>query len=172
MGFAPIVSLWNTVYVLYNRRPGFNKLNYIFSLLVILGLTSFIEFTTGHIFVLLIILIENYIEANKVGQNLDKTKDCCIEGNKIIFLIATALISSILSVENIKIKILLILIIIGIYFIFQYLKNNTTNKENIALTEEYQHYYLVGTILSVLILLWSEYEKVPNIRYIKLYCRK
>jgi hypothetical protein len=49
MGFSPIVSLINTLYLLYYREPVYKKLNYIFSLFVIFGLTSFIEFNTGYI---------------------------------------------------------------------------------------------------------------------------
>ena len=49
MSYAPIVSLINTFYLLYNRKP-----DNLVVLLIILCLTSFIEFTTGHIFVLFI----------------------------------------------------------------------------------------------------------------------
>ena len=52
------------------------------------------------------------------------------------------------------------------------MKNNTTNKNTIALINEYQHYYLVGTILPIMVLMWAQYEKTPDIKYIKLFCRK
>ena len=166
MGFSPIISLINTFYLLYYRKPVYNKLNYVFSLFVIFGLTSFIEFTTGHIFVLFVILTEVYIEADRAERQTDNTPDCCVEGNKISFLIACALISGILLVESTIIKICLLAIRIGIYFIFQYMKNNTTNKNTIALINEYQHYYLVGTILPIMVLMWAQYEKKPDIKYI------
>ena len=49
------------------------------------------------------------------------------------------------------------------------MKNNTTNKNTIALINEYQHYYLVGTILPIMVLMWAQYEKTPDIKYIKLF---
>lgn len=172
MGFSPIISLINTLYLLYYRKPVYNKLNYILSLFVILGLTSFIEFTTGHIFVLFVILTQVYIEYNKANKKINNEIDFFEEGNKISFFIGCSSIVGILLVENTIIKICLLAARIGIYFIFKYMKNNTTDKNKIDLINEYQHYYLVGTILPIMVLMWGQYEKAPDIKYIKLFYRR
>ena len=166
MSYAPIVSLINTFYLLYNRKP-----DNLVVLLIILCLTSFIEFTTGHLFVLFVIVMENYIQDIKKERKLDKTNDCCIQGNKISFFIAAAVICGIVFIKNIKIKFVLFIVILIIYLMFDYIRNNTT-PAMVPLIEEYQHYYLLGTVLPVLVLLWAEHEKTPNVKYIKLFCRK
>jgi hypothetical protein len=173
MGFYPIISIINTLHTLYfkNKNYNYNKENYIFSLFIILVLTSSIEYINGHLFILALILIFNCINYDTKKKKLENSNVYFTNGTTISFFSAVALVGIILLSNNIFTRLLIIFFITSIYFIFQYIKDNTNNNKY-DLIEEYQHYYLVGTIITAIILLWAEYEKKPNIKYIKLFCRK
>jgi hypothetical protein len=176
MGFYPIVSIINTLCTLYfknkNYNYNYNKENYIFSLFIILILTSSIEYINGHLFILALILIFNCINYDTKEKKLESSNVYFTNGTTISFFSAVALVGIILLSNNIFTRLLIIFFITSIYFIFQYIKDNTNHNNKYDLIEEYQHYYLLGTSITTIILLWAEYEKKPNIKYIKLFCRK
>ncbi len=133
----PIISLLN----LYNVTDFF---------IPILVITSMLEITSGHLFLLMLLFI---------NQNLKFDQE-----KSIYFLMGVFLISVLPLIKKISTKALLGLFLGMIYFSIEHISN--TRKA------ELKKAYLIGISLATLLFLWTEYEKAPKLKYVKLFYRK
>jgi hypothetical protein len=133
----PIISLLN----LYNVNDFF---------IPILVLTTMLEITSGHFFLLMLLFI---------NQNLKFDQE-----KSIYFLMGVFLISVLPLIKKISTKALLGLFLGMIYFSI----DNTSDTRKAELKKA----YLIGVSLATLLFLWTEYEKAPKLKYVKLFYRK
>ena len=141
----PIISLLN-LYNLNHIRTEF--------LIPIMGLTSLLEITQGHMFILLILLINKNL-------NLDHM-------NSIYFMIGIFLISILPLIKNLSTKVLVCLFLGMIYFSIDHINSESSAPKKAELKKT----YLTGVSLATLLFLWTEFEKQQKLKYVKLFYRK
>jgi predicted membrane protein len=141
----PIISLLN----LYNIN--YNNTNFLIS---ILGVTSFIEFTQGHLFILLMLFINTNLDLDYM--------------NSIYFMIGIFLISILSIIKKISTKILVCIFLGIIYFSIDYINSKSNEPRKVELKKS----YLIGVSLATLLFLWIEFEKQPKLKYVKLFYKK
>ena len=144
----PIISLLN----LYNLNH--NNTNFV---IPILGLSSLLEITQGHLFILLILLINKNL-------NLDYM-------NSIYFLMGIFLISILSNIKKISTKVIVCMFLGVIYFSIDHI-NSESNKPSQSRKIELKKSYLIGISLATLLFLWIEFEKQPKLKYVKLFYKK
>jgi hypothetical protein len=141
--------------------------------LTILILSSLIEFTHGHIFVLLLFVTQFAIQEDVIEKKLSENNDCCINLNKLSFLLGASFISLIMLISNTWAIIGVVLLIIGMFGYFNYIKQiHSTETEYLERVKKYQNYYTLGSIIPILITLWAKYEIEPQKQYIKIFLRR
>ncbi len=168
----PIVSLLNSLYVLYYAKDINNKKNFIIGLLLILLMAGTIEYTHGHILVMILIVVQAIIHDDIPQKKLEsKPEECCLNMNKIVFFLGAILISMIVFFNS-KLAILVLIIMrLGIYFIFYFLeKTHKEESEYIERMESYKNYYLLGAVIPILIVLWGEYESIKSPKQLANIC--
>jgi hypothetical protein len=141
----PIISLLN-LYNMDDIRTEF--------LIPIMGLTSLLEITQGHMFILLILLINKNL-------NLDHM-------NSIYFLTGIFLISILPLIKNLSTKVLVCIFLGMIYFSIDHINSEYSDARKTELKKS----YLTGVSLATLLFLWIEFEKQPKLKYVKLFYRK
>ena len=164
----PYISLLNSFYVTYYRGSVNNYSNFILSLVAILILSSLIEFTYGHMFVLLLFVIQVVIHEDE-----SETNDCCMNLNKLSFFLGASFISLILLINSTLAIICFAIFSLGIYAYFYYIKQIRANeKDYLERVDAYQYYYTFGSIIPILITMWANYEIEPQKQYIKIFLRR
>ncbi len=141
----PIISLLN-LYNIDHIRTEF--------LIPIMGLTSLLEITQGHLFILLILLINKKLDFDHM--------------NSIYFMIGIFLISIILLIKKLSTKVLVCLFLGMIYFSIDHINSESSAHRKVELKKA----YLTGVSLATLLFLWTEFEKQPKLKYVKLFYRK
>ena len=168
----PYISLLNSFYVMYYRKDINNSRNFILSLLAILILASITEATHGHIFILVLFVIQYVINEDDAEQKIQSTNDCCMNLNKLCFFLGASFISLMLLISSNLAIGFFILFIISTYIAFYYLQhNNNYQPEYLERLAEYKNYYLLGSIIPILITMWAKYEIEPQTQYVKLFIR-
>jgi hypothetical protein len=119
-----------------------------------IGITSFIEFTQGHMFILLMLLINKNL-------NLDDI-------NSIYFMLGIFLISILSLIKKLSTKVLVCLFLGMIYFLIDHINLELNEPRKVKLKKS----YLTGVSLTTLLFLWIEFEKQPKLKYVKLFYRK
>ncbi len=169
----PYISLLNSFYVTYYRKDVNNSRNFILSLLAILILASLTEATHGHIFIFLLFVIQVVINEDDAEKKIQSTNDCCMNLNKLCFFLGASFIGLMLLISSKLAIIFLVVLRISTYVAFYYLKQSHKDQtEYLERLAEYQNYYLLGTIIPILITLWAKYETEPQKQYVKLFVRQ
>ncbi len=65
---------------------------------------------------------------------------------------------------------IIIILRIGIYFIFNYVKSHTDDKAYLSRLESYQHFYFLGAIIPILMAMWGEIESIKTLPRMKQIC--
>ncbi len=164
----PILSLANLIYIkLHNFeyiKKKFNECPYIISsfLLLILLLTSFIEYNFGHFFVILVIFLQTILKTDPNIQILER----------IVFFLGFALICAILLVKTTSSKVLIGIFGLIIYIFIDLIILSADTKKRKKQFLKIKKTYFISIMIASLIFLWTETEKSPAIKYVKLFTRR
>jgi hypothetical protein len=168
--FLPIISVINTGYLtyihkdeVYKTKPTVSELvSIILTVLAILSLSLFIEYGMGKLFQLFIIILGLCLIDSRTQQFQDR----------LYYFMGVALTIALYIMQSNLIRVFIVLIIITIIVSLEVIKEIIKNDEKkIKLTNNLKT-FLMGTLLTSLVLIWGEYGKEPNVKYIKLFMRK
>jgi hypothetical protein len=130
--------------------------NNILTLLPTLILSIFIANNMGIIFAILLLILGVLTTEKPLSYN-----------NTLFYILGVAGIVSLYVIKNIYIKGVILLIILGIIITFESKDKNKDKDKN----KQFKC-FLTGLLLTSLILVWGEYGKEPNLKYIKLFLRR
>jgi hypothetical protein len=182
----PILSFLNTFYLTLpmldkdkkeihiNINYDFvNKnLNNILIICLILILSIIIELEMGKLFVLLIFFINILMDNNLINTNLKNKNFKEYLDNKLFYFLGVFLIIQIYLRESKYIKGFLIFLMISVIITLTILEYKTKNPNEIIKYKNNIQNFLISSLITILVLSWAQYGKEPNVKYIKLFCRK
>ena len=164
----PILSLANIIYIKLRNFPyikqKFNECPYVISsfLLLILLLTSFIEYNFGHFFIILVIFLQNILRTDTDIQILER----------IAFFLGFALLCAILLVKSTSTKILIGIFGLCIYLFIDLIILSSDTQKRKQQFLKIKKTYFISIMIASLLFLWTETEKSPEIKYVKLFRKK
>lgn len=162
------LSILNTSYLTYIHRDEIYKnqnkiekyVSIALTVLSILILSILIERGMGKLFQLLIIFICTFLISSENLQFQDK----------LFYFLGVFLIVQIYLLRNNYIRGFLIFLTISIIIILEVLQYKIHNK-----ADKYKSNlknFLIGSLMTIIILSWGEYGKEPNVKYVKLFYKK
>ncbi len=164
----PILSLANLIYIKFHNfsyiKQKFNECPYFISsfLLIILLLTSFIEYNFGHFFIILVIFLQNILKTDPNIQILER----------IAFFLGFALICAILLVKKSSNKVIVAFFGLCVYLFIDLIILSSDTQKRKEQFLKIKKTYFISIMIASLIFFWTETEKSPEIKYVKLFRKK